>query len=353
MSERDVYDVTIVGAGPAGLYAAFYAGLREMKTKIIEYHPFLGGKVNVYPGKLIWDVGGLAPVTGEQLLKQLIRQGTLFDPTVVLGEKVTSIAREGDVFTLHTGSGQVHYSKTVILATGYGILKPVKLQMEGAEKFEATNLRYTVKSMSHYRGKTVLISGGGHAAVDWADDLGDVAGKVYLAYRRDELKGFEATVSKIKKKGVILLPNTVMERLIPTADGSAVARVVLRRSGEGDAASSELDVELDVDEVLVCHGFEYDGELVRSSKVDIRMRGEYWIDGTPHGETSVPGIFAAGDVLGYDGKLHLIAGAFQDAANAVNRAKKFISPEAEDAAMVSSHNERFEEKNKELKKLLF
>jgi thioredoxin reductase (NADPH) len=349
MNERDVYDVTIVGAGPAGLYASFYAGLREMKTKIIEYHPFLGGKVNVYPEKLIWDVGGLAPVTGEQLLKQLIRQGTLFDPTVVLGEKVTSIDREEDIFVLYTASGQVHFSRTVILAIGYGILKPVKLTLEGAEKFEGTNLHYTVKSLAHYRGKTVLISGGGHAAVDWADDLGDVAKKVYLAYRKDELKGHEATVAKIKKKGVVLLPNTVMELLIPTADGSAVARVALRRSGEGDAAPSELDV----DEVLVCHGFEYDSELVRSSKVDIRIREPYWIDGTPHGETSVPGIFAAGDVLGYDGKLHLIAGAFQDAANAVNRAKKFISPDAEDSAMVSSHNERFEEKNKELKKLLF
>jgi len=349
MSGRDVYDVTIVGGGPAGLYAAFYAGLREMKTKIIEYHPFLGGKINVYTEKLIWDVGGLAPVTGQQLLEQLIRQGTLFDPAVVLGEKVTSIEKNGDVFALRTASGQVHFSRTVILAVGYGILKPVKLTLEGAERFEGVNLHYTVKSLAHFRGKTVLISGGGHAAVDWADELGGVAEKVYLAYRRDELKGHEATVAKLKKKGVVMLPNTVMERLIPSADGSAVARVALRRSGKGAAALTEMAV----DEVVVCHGFEYDSELIRSSKVDIRVRGEYWVDGTPHGETSVPGLFAAGDVLGYDGKLHLIAGAFQDAANAVNRAKKFLSPDAEDAAMVSSHNERLQEKNQELKKLLF
>jgi len=349
MSGRDVYDVTIVGGGPAGLYAAFYAGLREMKTKIIEYHPFLGGKLNVYTEKLIWDVGGLALVTGQQLLEQLIRQGTLFDPTVVLGEKVTSIAKDGNVFALHTASGQVHFSKIVILAVGYGILKPVRLMLESAERFEGINLHYTVKSLAHFRGKTVLISGGGHAAVDWADELGDVANKVYLAYRGDELKGHEATVAKLKKKGVVLLPNTVMEKLIPTADESAFARVALRRGGEGDEALNELDV----DEVLVCHGFEYDSELIRNSQVDIRMRGEYWIDGTPHGETSVPGLFAAGDVLAYDGKLYLIAGAFQDAANAVNRAKKFISPDAEDTARVSSHNERFLEKNQELKKLLF
>src|SRR5690606_22781909 len=121
MNVRDIYDVTIIGAGPAGLYSAFYAGLREMKTKIIEYHPFLGGKVNVYPEKMIWDVGGLTPVSGEQLIQQLIKQATTFDPTVVLNEKVVSIAQEEGCFSLHTSSGKAHYSKTVIIAIGAGI----------------------------------------------------------------------------------------------------------------------------------------------------------------------------------------------------------------------------------------
>lgn len=342
MSARDLYDVTIIGAGPAGLYSAFYAGLREMKTKIIESQAFLGGKVNVYPEKLIWDVGGLTPITGEQLVRQLIRQGTTFDPTIVLNEKVESIDREDGVFALHAASGRVHYSKTVILAIGGGILKPVKLNLEGAEKFEVTNLHYTVKSYARFYNKTILISGGGDSALDWANELGDVAKKIYLAYRKDAFKGHEATVTKVREKGVVCLLNTEMERLIASGDQSRIERVVLRHHAD-DSVS-----ELEVDEVIVCHGYEQEKELVRNSKVDIRMKDEYCIDGTPRCETSVPGIFAAGDCIHYEGKLYLIAGAFQDAANAVNRAKQFIAPGAASYGMVSSHNDVFKEKNKEL-----
>lgn len=344
MNAQDIYDVTIIGAGPAGLYAAFYAGLREMKTKIIESQAFLGGKVNVYPEKMIWDVGGLTPVTGEELIRQLIRQGTTFDPEVVLNEKVNAIAREEGCFALHAASGRVHYSKTVILAIGGGILKPVKLQLDGAEKFEVTNLHYTVKSYARFQGKTVLISGGGDSALDWAGELSDVAQKVYLTYRKDAFKGHEATITKVRKNGVVCLLNTEIERLI--ASGEVIRRVVLRHRGDNTAT------ELDVDEVIVCHGYEREKELVRNSKVDIRMKDEYCIAGTPLCETSVPGIFAAGDCIHYEGKLYLIAGAFQDAANAVNRAKQFIQPDAASYGMVSSHNDLFKEKNKELKKTL-
>ena len=346
MSAQEVYDVTIIGAGPAGLYSAFYAGLREMKTKIIEYQPFLGGKVNVYPEKMIWDVGGLTPVTGEQLIKQLIQQGTTFDPTIVLNEKVVSIDQEDECFVLHTHSAQMHYSKTVIIAIGSGILKPMKLQVEGAEKFELTNLHYTVKSYARFYNKTVLISGGGNSALDWASELSDVAKKVYITYRKDSLKGHEATITKVQNNGVVCLLNTEIERLIASDDHSAIERVVLRHHENNDVT------ELEVDEVIVCHGYESEKELIHNSKVRIRMKDEYCIDGTPLSETSVPGIFAAGDILKHDGKLFLIAGAFQDAANAVNRAKQFITPDAASYGMVSSHNDLFKEKNKELKKKL-
>lgn len=346
MSVKDMYDVTIIGAGPAGLYSAFYAGLREMKTKIIEFQSFLGGKVNVYPEKLIWDVGGLTPVTGEQFIRHLIQQGTTFDPTIVLNEKVVSIARDEDGFILHTHSGQMHYSKTVIIAIGGGILKPMKLQLDGAEKFEVSNLHYTVKSYARFHNKTILISGGGNSALDWANELSDVAKQVYLTYRRDALKGHEATITKVQENGVKCLLNTEIDRLIAADDHSAIQRVVLRHH-ENDSYS-----ELDIDELIVCHGYEHEKELIQNSEVDIRMKDEYCIDGTPLSETSVPGIFAAGDILKHEGKLFLIAGAFQDAANAVNRAKQYITPDATSYGMVSSHNDVFKERNQELKKLM-
>lgn len=146
-------------------------------------------------------MGGLDPVTGDQLIRQLIKQGTTFDPTIVLNEKVVSINKEiDDCFTLYTASGQIHYSKTIIMAIGGGILKPMKLQLDGAEKFEVSNLHYTVKSYARFHNKTILISGGGNSALDWANELSDVAKKVYLTYRKDVLKGHESTITKVQKK---------------------------------------------------------------------------------------------------------------------------------------------------------
>ncbi|PWW05185.1 thioredoxin reductase (NADPH) [Paenibacillus cellulosilyticus] len=349
MHEQDIFDVTVIGGGPAGLYSAFYSGLRELKTKIIEFQSYLGGKVNVYPEKMIWDIGGLTPVTGEQLIKQLTAQGRTFDPTVVLGEKVTSISKNEDtgIFTLFTSSGAEHYSRTVILAVGGGILKPQKLQLEGAEKYEVSNLHYTVKSLSRFKGRTVLISGGGNSAIDWANELEPFAKKVYLTYRKEALKGHEAEVTRLFKSSVSCLLNTDIERLVATDDHTAIDRVVLRNLDDHAV------VELSVDDVIVSHGYERDKDLLANSKVSIEMKNEWCIDGTSSSETSVPGIFAAGDILAHDGKLHLIAGAFQDAANAVNKAKQYVTPTAEAWGMVSSHNELFEERNRELKKQLF
>lgn len=348
MNELDVYDVTIIGGGPAGLFSAFYSGLREMKTKIIEFQPVLGGKVHVYPEKMIWDIGGLTPVTGEQLIEQLTQQGRTFDPTVVLGEKVTSIAkREDGLFILHTSSGEEHYSRTIILAVGYGILKPTKLNVEGAERYEVSNLHYTVKSLARFKGKTVLISGGGSTAIDWANELAPFAKQVYLTYRKDALKGHEADVTKLMNNGVDCLLNTEIESLVAQPGEEVIERVMLRNNDDGNKVS------LNVDEVIISHGYDRDRELLENSEVRIEMQSEWNVAGTPMSETSEPGIFAAGDVIAHPGKLHLIAGAFHDAANAVNKAKQFITPDAEAYAMVSSHNEKFVERNRELKKQLF
>lgn len=154
----------------------FYSGLREMKVKLIEYQPRLGGKIHVYPEKMIWDVGGLTPTTGEKLIEQLVEQGLTFNPTVVLNEKVESITRnEEGIFVLHTASGQVHFSKTIIVAVGGGILNPQKLEIDGAERFEVSNLNYTVKSFNRFKDKTVIISGGGNSAIDWANELEPIA----------------------------------------------------------------------------------------------------------------------------------------------------------------------------------
>lgn len=339
----EIFEVTIIGGGPAGLYSAFYSGLREMKTKIIEFQPFLGGKVHVYPEKMIWDVGGLTPMPAEKLIEQLVQQGLTFKPEVVLGAKVTSIQKNTEgIFVIDTASGQQHYSKTVILAVGGGILKPTKLELEGAEKFEVSNLHYTVKSLARFKGKTVLISGGGNAAIDWANELEPIAKKIYLTYRKDMLKGHEAEVSRLMNSSVECLLNTTIEKLVAADNHETIEKVVLK------SIDDHTTRELEVDEVIINHGFERDSDLLKNSPLNIELKDDFYVKGTPMSESSVAGLYAAGDILHHEGKLHLIAGAFQDAANAVNKAKQYISPDANAWGMVSSHNDLFKQKNKEL-----
>ncbi|MEI3604470.1 NAD(P)/FAD-dependent oxidoreductase [Pseudogracilibacillus sp. SE30717A] len=342
--ERDnLFDVTIIGGGPAGLYSSFYSGLRGLKTKIIEYQSELGGKIHVYPEKMIWDVGGLTPLPGIKLMEQLVKQGLTFSPEVTLNEKIESITRNREgIFVLQAASGQKHYSKTVIVAVGSGILKPQKLAIEGAERFEVSNLNYTVKSLSHFKDKTVVISGGGNSAIDWANELESIAKHVFITCRKNNFSCHESQAMQIKNSSVVCFFHTTITKLIANKDHQIIEKVELTNHETGAVTY------LPVDEVIVNHGYERDTSLLENSNVEIEIADNYFIAGNVNSESSVPGLYAAGDILMHEGKLNLIAGAFQDAANAVNKAKQFIDPDAEKVGMVSSHNDLFKKRNKEL-----
>ncbi|KAB7670694.1 NAD(P)/FAD-dependent oxidoreductase [Bacillus sp. B1-b2] len=347
MDQKELFDVTIVGGGPAGLYSAFYSGLREMKTKIIEYLPQLGGKLHLYPEKMIWDVGGITPLPGDKLREQLVQQGLTFQPEVVTGTKIKLISKnEEGLFQLETDSGDIHYSKTVIVAVGSGIVTPQKLQIEGAERFEVSNLNYTVKSLMHFKDKVVVISGGGNSAVDWALELEPIAKEVYLTCRKDTLAGHEAKATEVLDSKVQCLFHTSITKLQANEGHERIDSVELTNSQTGEVK------QVIIDEVVINHGYEMDSSLLKNSELEIEMLDNFYIAGNANSESSVPGLYAAGDILKHDGKVHLIAGAFQDAANAVNKAKQYIQPEATSYGMVSSHNELFEEKNKEIIKTM-
>ncbi|MEK4731200.1 NAD(P)/FAD-dependent oxidoreductase [Paenibacillus sp. FSL L8-0641] len=335
----ELYDVTIIGGGPAGMYTAFYSGMRDMKTKLIEAKHELGGRMRIYPEKMIWDVGGVTPVLCEKLIDQLEQQARTFEPTIVLGQQITDLDRQEDgTFLLTSATGEQHWTRTIVLAVGYGILKMAKLEIEGADRYEVTNLHYTVQELEPFRGKHVVISGGGDSAVDWANELEPIAASVTVVHRRDHFGGHEKNVARMKSSSVrVLTPYAVSQ--LHSNNGETIEQVTISH-----VDTDEIQV-LNVDAVIVNHGLKSDFGPLRDWGLDM---GEWHARVSEKLETNLPGIFAAGDFVEYGSKLYLIAGAFTDAALALNSAKLYIDPAADKAAYVSSHNSRFKEKNREL-----
>ena len=311
---NEVFDVTIIGGGPSGLYSAFYSGLRNLKTKLIESQPVLGGKVNLYPEKILWDVGGLTPITGKQFLSNCITQGLTFHPTVCLNTEVSLITKVAGVFDIRASNGAHHYSKAVILAYGSGIITPNKLEVDGAEQFERTNLHYIPSSLDAFRNKEVFLSGGGNTAIEQANELLSIA------------------------NGVTLLLETQIRSFHSNRQGEIEA-VSLSVGGEHRTVVSNA--------VIVNHGFASKQAITFGDVVELTFNENNFIEGSPDSTIGHPGIFAAGDAIAYTGKVNLLVGTFQDAVNAVNSAKQYLNPTAEKHAMVSSHNEAFVEKNKQ------
>ncbi|MEO3945694.1 NAD(P)/FAD-dependent oxidoreductase [Gorillibacterium sp. CAU 1737] len=340
MSEqRELYDVTIIGGGPAGMYAAFYSGMRDMKTKLIEAKEELGGRMLIYPEKMIWDVGGVTPTLGRDLIERLKQQAMTFDPAIVLGQQIVQFERlEDGTFRLTSDTGEQHWTRTVVLTVGYGILKTAKLEIEGADRYEVTNLHYTVQELEPFRGKRVLISGGGDSAVDWANELEPIAASVTIVHRREKFGGHEKNIARMKASSVqVRVPYAVNQ--LHSRDGEVVDEVMIAHVETGETE------RIEVDAVIVNHGLKADFGPLREWGLHM---DEWCAHVTDKLETNLPGIFAAGDFVDHPSKVRLIAGTFTDAVLAVNSAKLHLDPEAPKVAYVSSHNDRFKEKNKAL-----
>ena len=332
IDKNKLFDVTIIGGGPIGLFTAFYSGMRELKTKVIEFLPYLGGKISYfYPEKILRDLGGIPDISGEDLVKQLVKQATTFQPTIVLGQRVIGLERLQDqTFVLTSHNGEKHYTKTIILATGYGTLEANKLEVKNAERFEGQNLHYVVRKMKHFQGKRILVSGGGNSAVDFANHLSTIAEQITIVHRRDEFSGHEQDVSKLKNSSIqILTPYKVTEL---DGTGSIIQKVIIEHLETGEQK------EIEVDEVIVNHGFKIDlgpikewGLVLDEGRVVVNSKME----------SSIPGIFAAGDVTSYPNKLTLIAGGFADGPKALNSVKAYLDPEAQPMAMYSTHHKEF------------
>ncbi|MGW8427208.1 NAD(P)/FAD-dependent oxidoreductase [Peribacillus simplex] len=321
-----VYDITIIGGGPVGLFTAFYGGMRQASVKIIESLPQLGGQLSaLYPEKYIYDIAGFPKVRAQELVNNLKEQMAKFEQDVVLEQAVQEVEKQADgVFKLTTDK-EVHYSKTIIITAGNGAFQPRRIEIDDATKYESSNLHYFIDDLNHFAGKKVVVFGGGDSAVDWALMLEPIAEKVSIIHRRDKFRAHEHSVETLKNSKVEIKTPYIPSELIGT-DGRIHTIVIKDTNGE--------DTEtMEVDAVIVNYGFVSSLGPIKEWGLDIQKNS---ILVNSRMETNIPGIYAAGDIATYDGKVKLIASGFGEAPTAVNHAKQYIDPKAKVQPMHSS-----------------
>jgi thioredoxin reductase (NADPH) len=314
----DVYDITIVGGGPTGLFGAFYAGLRGLKTKVVDVLPELGGQLTaLYPEKYVYDVAGHPKILAKDLAKNLATQAALFKPAFCLGEKVTSINRVDDsTWQIVTDQNSEHHTKTILLALGAGACVPKKLDVDYNRAFENECLFYAVKNKERFRDKNLLIIGGGDSAVDWANEFSQMAKRVTLIHRRDQFRAVQTSVEEMKRNKVDI--KTFYElKEIQGKDAVESAVIFDNRTGKEET--------IPVDAIVINIGFVINLDFLKSWGLKMEVNA---ISVNEKMETNLPGIYAAGDIGAHPAKLKLIATGAAEAATAVNFACVYINPSA-------------------------
>jgi thioredoxin reductase (NADPH) len=316
----ELVDVTIIGGGPTGLYGLFYAGMRGVSARLIDVLPELGGQLTaLYPEKDVFDVGGFPKILAKDLAKALVQQATQFDADICLDERVDGLRREDDHLVLETDRGE-RPTRTLVIAAGKGAFKPRRLKCPGFDEFWKRGVWPHVHDPEAFRGRRVLLVGGGDSAFDWSWALRDVAGSIVHIHRSDRYRAHDHTVSLVEgaaAKGEIELLDHHEVETIHGEEHITGATIFDNRSEERR--------ELEIDDVVALIGFvpnigpiaDWGLELEKNTiRVDTRMM------------TNLPGVFAAGDIVTYEGKLELISTGFGEAAIAVNNAVHFANPDA-------------------------
>jgi thioredoxin reductase (NADPH) len=321
MAEPIKTDVVIIGAGPCGLFAVFELGLLDMKCHLIDILDKVGGQcAELYPEKPIYDIPGIPYITGHGLTDALMEQVKPFGPTFHLGEMVETVEKIGDpAFRVTTDAGKVFDAKVVVIAAGGGSFQPKRPPMPGIEAYEGTSVFYAVRKMEAFRGKKLLIAGGGDSALDWTLNLQPIAERITLLHRRDQFRAAPDSVNKMKalvadgKMDLKLGQVTALEG----ANGQLTAVKV--RPDKGDPYAIECDVLLPF--------FGLTMKLGPVADWGIKLENNLIPVDTAAFETSLPGVFAIGDINTYPGKLKLILSGFHEGALMAQKAYRICYPE--------------------------
>lgn len=314
-------DMVIIGAGPCGLFAVFEAGLLGMKCHVVDNLDKIGGQcAELYPDKPIYDIPAVPRCTGQELVDSLMEQIRPFEPVFHLKEQAASLQRLGDgSWRLETDAGTALEAPVIVIAAGAGSFVPRRLPLPGAEAFEGHSLFYAVRRMEPFRGRHLLIAGGGDSALDWVLNLEPIAASLALVHRRDDFRAAPDSVEKMRK----LVAEGRMRLIIGQiaaleGEGERLTGVTIKGSD-----GSERQVACDT--LLAFYGLKM--ELGPIADWGLNLDKNLIAVDTAAFETSQPGIFAIGDICTYPGKLKLILSGFHEAALMCQKAFKLCFPE--------------------------
>ncbi|MGH8063737.1 MAG: NAD(P)/FAD-dependent oxidoreductase [Candidatus Entotheonellia bacterium] len=315
--EMDIFDITILGGGPVGLFGLFYAGLRGLRAKLIDSLAELGGQlITLYPEKYIYDAAGYPKVLAKDLVKSCVEQGLRFNPAVCLEEKVIDLTHHDDRLIQLRTDKEKHWTRAVVLAVGVGAFAPKKLELPAIDRLEGRGIYYFVKEKEVFAGKTVLIVGGGDSAVDWALMLKDIAKEVTLIHRRDTFRAHGQSVQELMASPVKV---KCFYELKTVHGGDYLEGATIFHNKTGEETYSKVDA------LILSLGFLADlgpvkkwGLTVENNAIKVNERME----------TNLPGVYAAGDAVTHPGKLKLITTGQGEAAIAVNFASTYINPDS-------------------------
>lgn len=316
-----VYDLIIIGAGPTGLFGLFYASVRELDTLLIDSLAEPGGQLTaLYPEKYIYDMPGFPKILAKDLVSEMLAQATMHrHQDMLLGERVETLVRDEteNVIRLTTHKGRKLTARTVVITTGAGAFRPHKIAVDGAEALEDKSVFYTVKHIEAFRGKNVVVIGGGDSAMDWVLALHEVAAEISLVHRRDKFRAHEESVSKIMSFDHVKKFLHYEVKGFAFGAGGEMEQVLIENN------QTQTPLMLRADALVVSMGFSADIGPMKTWGIDLDHTG---IIVNSSMETNIPGVYAAGDVTRFSGKLKLIATGVGEAAIAVNTAKHFIDP---------------------------
>jgi len=314
-------DVVIVGAGPCGLFQIFELGLLGLKAHIVDALKDAGGQcIELYPDKPIYDIPAVPVCTGQELTDRLMEQIKPFGAEFHLGQEVTTVERqESGRFNVATNAGTRFDAGAVVIAGGVGSFQPRKLDVPGAEALEGRQVHYKVRDPQSFAGKDLVILGGGDSALDWALALVDIANSVVLVHRRPEFRGAPASVAKLmalrdEHRADILVGQ--VKDLVLEEDGSMKA---IRVQG-GDGVVRAVDAQ----QVLVFYGLS--PKLGPIAEWGVELNKKQLTVNMSTFQTSVPGIYAVGDINTYPGKKKLILSGFHEGALAAFAIKEYLEP---------------------------